>query len=187
MTLVQLRHLISLAETGSFSRSAEALFITQPALSRSIRSLEDELGQPLLDRIGWRSEPTAFGREVLARARRLVAEADELRAVAERLRTGATGQLQLGLGSGPAAILAVPLMRRMAVRFPAVHLDITVAPSAVLEEALRQRRVDALAPMATSNSSTRGRVKFPQARTVRSVSQSAESLMARRWAASLSR
>jgi DNA-binding transcriptional LysR family regulator len=144
MTLVQLRHLISLAETGSFSRSAEALFITQPALSRSIRSLEDELGQPLLDRIGWRSEPTAFGREVLARARRLVAEADELRAVAERLRTGATGQLQLGLGSGPAAILAVPLMRRMAVRFPAVHLDITVAPSAVLEEALRQRRVDAL-------------------------------------------
>ena len=42
-------------------------------------------------------------------------------------------------------------------------------------------------PMATSNSSTRGRVKFPQARTVRSVSQSAESLMARRWAASLSR
>jgi hypothetical protein len=42
-------------------------------------------------------------------------------------------------------------------------------------------------PMATSNSSTRGRVKFPQARTVRSVSQSAESLMARRWAASLRR
>ena len=43
------------------------------------------------------------------------------------------------------------------------------------------------APMATSNSSTRGRVKFPQVRTVGSVSQSAESLMARRWAASLSR
>ena len=43
------------------------------------------------------------------------------------------------------------------------------------------------APMATSNSSTRGRVKFPQARTLGSVSQSAESLMARRWAASLSR
>lgn len=144
MTLVQLRHLISLAQTGSFSRSAEALFITQPALSRSIRGLEDELGQPLLDRIGWHSELTAFGREVLARAQRLVAEADELRAVAERLRSGATGRLKLGLGSGPAAILAVPLMRRMAVHFPAVHLDITVGPSAVLEEALRQRQLDAL-------------------------------------------
>ena len=41
MTLVQLRHLISLAQTGSFSRSAAALFLTQPALSRSIRALEE--------------------------------------------------------------------------------------------------------------------------------------------------
>ena len=53
MTLVQLRHLLSLAQTGSFSKSALALFLTQPALSRSIRALEAELGQPLFDRIGW--------------------------------------------------------------------------------------------------------------------------------------
>jgi DNA-binding MarR family transcriptional regulator len=44
MTLVQLRHLVALAKSGSFSRSAQALFLTQPALSRSIRALEDELG-----------------------------------------------------------------------------------------------------------------------------------------------
>ena len=55
MTLVQLRHLISLAQSGSFTRSAEALFLTQPALSRSIRALEEELGQPLFDRLGRRS------------------------------------------------------------------------------------------------------------------------------------
>ncbi|WP_157991659.1 LysR family transcriptional regulator, partial [Caldimonas tepidiphila] len=72
MTLVQLRHLISLAESGSFSRSAEALCLTQPALSRSILALEQELGQPLFDRIGRRSELTPFGREALARARQLV-------------------------------------------------------------------------------------------------------------------
>ena len=72
MTLVQLRHLISLAQTGSFSKSADALFLTQPALSRSIRALEDELGQPLFDRIGRRSELTPFGREVVERARQLV-------------------------------------------------------------------------------------------------------------------
>ena len=61
MTLVQLRHLASLAQTGSFRRSAEALFLTQPALSRSIQALEEELGQRLFDRIGWRSELTPFG------------------------------------------------------------------------------------------------------------------------------
>ena len=47
MTIVQLRHLISLAQTASFSKSAGLLFLTQPALSRSIRALEVELGQPL--------------------------------------------------------------------------------------------------------------------------------------------
>jgi len=72
MTLVQLRHLISLAESGSFSKSAQALYITQPALSRSIRALEDELGMLLFDRVGRRIELTAFGREVVERANQLV-------------------------------------------------------------------------------------------------------------------
>ena len=86
MTLVQLRHLISLARTGSFSKSAQALHLTQPALSRSIRALEDELGMPLFDRVGRSNELTAFGREVLDRSRHLVSEADELRDSGRRLR-----------------------------------------------------------------------------------------------------
>ena len=52
MTLVQLKHLIELANSGSFSQSALKLHLTQPALSRSIKALEDELGQALFDRIG---------------------------------------------------------------------------------------------------------------------------------------
>src|SRR2546427_5686677 len=87
MTLVQLRHLISVAQTGSFSRSAEAMHLTQPALSRSVRALEQELGIPLFDRIGRHSELTAFGREMLGRARALVAEADELRDRGRQLRS----------------------------------------------------------------------------------------------------
>ncbi len=85
MTLVQLKHLISLAETGSFSKSAGLLFLTQPALSRSIRSLEQALGQPLFDRVGRHSELTPFGQEALARARELVQAADELRRAGQRL------------------------------------------------------------------------------------------------------
>jgi hypothetical protein len=57
---------------------AEALFLTQPALSRSLRALEDEMGQPLFDRVGRRSELTPFGREVLERGRQVVFEVDEL-------------------------------------------------------------------------------------------------------------
>ncbi|BDI08104.1 LysR family transcriptional regulator [Sphaerotilus microaerophilus] len=144
MTLVQLRHLVSLAQTGSFSRSAEALHLTQPALSRSIRSLEDELGQPLFDRIGWRSEPTPFGREVLARARRLITEAEDLQETAERLQAGQAGRLRVGLGSGPGAILTVPILRHMATHHPAAQVEFARGHTALLEQALRERRLDAL-------------------------------------------
>src|SRR5256885_3405188 len=95
MTLVQLRHLRSVSQTGSFSRSAEAMHLTQPALSRSVRALEQELGIPLFDRIGRHSELTAFGREMLGRTRALVAEADELRDRGRQLREGAAGTVRV--------------------------------------------------------------------------------------------
>ena len=87
MTLVQLRHLLALADSGSFSRAAEAVCLTQPALSRSIQTLEDELGQPLFDRLGRHSELTPFGRAMAARARQVLDDADALRALL--LQTGA--------------------------------------------------------------------------------------------------
>lgn len=52
MTLTQIRHFIGLAQAGSFVKASGQLFLTQPALSRSIKSLEDELGQLLFDRTG---------------------------------------------------------------------------------------------------------------------------------------
>jgi DNA-binding transcriptional LysR family regulator len=103
LTLVQLRHLLSLARTGSFSKSAGVLFITQPALSRSIRALETELGQPRFDRIGRHSELTPFGRDALERARELVLAADELRERGRLAGDGQEGMLRIGMGSGPGA------------------------------------------------------------------------------------
>ncbi len=64
MTLVQLKHFLELAANGSFSKSAERLYLTQPALSRSIKSLEDELGQSLFDRVGRKNELTPFGQHI---------------------------------------------------------------------------------------------------------------------------
>ena len=144
MTLVQLRHLIALAETGSFRRAAELTFLTQPAFSRSIKALEDELGQRLFDRQGWRSEPTPFGLEVLQRARRLVLEADHLREDARRVQQGQTGTIRLGLGSGPGAILTLPLLRHMATHHPRAHQELSRANTTLLAVALRERRLDAL-------------------------------------------
>ena len=144
MTLVQLRHLISLAQTGSFSKSAVAVFLTQPALSRSIRALETELGQPLFDRIGRHSEVTPFGREVLERARQLVLAADDLRESGQQLARGMAGSLRIGLGSGPGALLMTPLLTQMATQHPQLHLEISRGRTDLLERSLRERAIDAL-------------------------------------------
>ncbi len=144
MTLVQLRHFVALAQSGSFSRSAEAVFVTQPALSRSIRALESEFGRPLFDRVGRRSELTPFGREVLARATRLVADADELAAAGGESGPMQTVQLRLGLGSGPGAALMTPLLEHGAGLHPRLQLSIARGHTEQLVHLLRERQLDAL-------------------------------------------
>lgn len=144
MTLVQLRHLISLAATGSFSQSAGAVFLTQSALSRSIRALETELGQPLFDRIGRHSEVTPFGREMVDRAREIVLAADDLHDRGQRLMRGMAGSLRIGLGSGPGAMLMTPLLMAVATRHPKLRLEISRGRTALLERSLRERTIDAL-------------------------------------------
>ncbi|WP_310738648.1 LysR family transcriptional regulator [Ideonella alba] len=144
MTLVQLRHLISLADTGSFSRAAERQHLTQPALSRSIAALEDEVGGRLFDRIGRRAEPTPLGRELLTRARQLVADADELVAQGQAVRGARAGTLRVGLGSGPGALLTVPLLQRVAAQGQGLRLELRRGGTALLVDALRARALDAL-------------------------------------------
>lgn len=144
MTLVQLRHLIALAQTGSFSKAAQAQFLTQPALSRSIRALEDELGMPLFDRVGRRIELTAFGRATLERARQLVSDAEELQGSGRRSREGERGVLRIGMGSGPGAMLMTPLLMTIALEHPQVHVEIARGGTELLVQSLRARSLDAL-------------------------------------------
>jgi DNA-binding transcriptional LysR family regulator len=144
VTLVQLRHLIALAESGSFSKAAQAVYVTQPALSRSIRALEDELGMPLFDRVGRRIELTSFGREALERARELVLEAAELRDSGRRMSQGQGGILRIGMGSGPGAMLMTPLLMHMATQQPKVRVAVARGGTELLTQALRARSLDAL-------------------------------------------
>jgi DNA-binding transcriptional LysR family regulator len=144
MTLVQLRHLIALADTGSFSRAAERVNLTQPALSRSIQSLEEELGAALFDRIGRRAELTPMGREILDRARLLVLDAQDLQERARATAQGRTGRLRVGMGSGPAALLATPLLLQVAATRPQWRVEVARGATELLAQRLRARTLDAL-------------------------------------------
>lgn len=143
MTLVQLRHFVLLADVGSFVQASAALFLTQPALTRSIQALEDELGGALFDRLGRRIALTPFGREALARARRLVSDAEALKQAGQGLHGGLIGQLRVGLSSGPGALLSTPLMLHMAEHHPRLQLHISRGSTAVLLDALRAQKLDA--------------------------------------------
>jgi len=130
MNLKHLAHWLALAETGSFSRAAEKLHITQSALSRSIQVLEDDLGGPLVDRVGKKNELTPLGRSVLERARRIVHEAHELK--------------QVGLGSGPGAMLMTPWLKYMAEHHPSVQVAVSRGSTELQLMQLRERQLDAL-------------------------------------------
>ncbi len=144
MNIKHLEHLLGLADTGSFSRAAEKLFITQSALSRSIQSLEDDLGAKVLDRIGKRNELTPLGLDVVARARHIVRDAAELRHSAQLLQQGGKGSISVGLGSGPGALLTTPLMCAAAGHFPGMRVSITRGSTELQIQQLRSRQLDAM-------------------------------------------
>ena len=144
MTLVQLRHFLELANTGSFSKSAVKLHVSQPALSRSIKTIEDEFGHQLFDRVGRKSELTAFGQYIYVQARELVDRANNLKQSGQQLLSGQTGKVRIGLGSGPGALLMTPLLAHMANEYPQGHLEISRGSTSLLVQALRDRHLDAL-------------------------------------------
>jgi DNA-binding transcriptional LysR family regulator len=144
MTLVQLRHFLELANTGSFSKSAVKLHVSQPALSRSIKTIEDEFGHQLFDRVGRKSELTAFGQYIYVQARELVDRANNLKQSGQQLLSGQTGKVRIGLGSGPGALLMTPLLAHMATEYPQGHLEISRGSTLLLVQALRDRHLDAL-------------------------------------------
>jgi DNA-binding transcriptional LysR family regulator len=96
MDLRLVEHFVATAEAGSMALAARRLHVSQPALSRQIRELERVLGVRLFDRIGRRIVLAADGREMLARSRHLLAEAESLRQRGAALGGGKGGILRLG-------------------------------------------------------------------------------------------
>jgi DNA-binding transcriptional LysR family regulator len=142
--LVQLRHLIALAEMGSFTHAARTVNRSQPAFSRSIAELESDLGIALIDRVGHSNELTFIGRAVLEHARQVVFEADELaRCVVDHIE-GRAGHFRFGLGSTPAALLMEPLLTYAANSQPMLKITLSGGPMEQQVEALRARQLDAL-------------------------------------------
>ena len=142
MQLRQLQHLVALAEQGSFGRAAQAVHLSQPALSRSIDSLEESLQASLIDRAYGTVRFTQAGELVLARARELLADAQQIQRDVLQLEGLAIGSLAVGLGPFAASTLGRMALSQMTQRHPQLLMRMEVADPASLCERLHRRQLD---------------------------------------------
>lgn len=124
--LRQLRHFVALAEHGHFARAAEAVHLSQPALSRSIQALEASLDCRLVDRHSRGISLTAHGRLVLEHARRLLAGSRSLQNAVAQLGNLQLGDLRLGAGPYPAARLVPRAIGRLAGAYPRIRIELSI-------------------------------------------------------------
>ena len=126
MDLRRLRHVVALATHASFAQAAEAVHLSQPAFSRSIQSLEEELGVELFTRGQRRITPTAYGKLVVERAQRMLAEAKGLQRDVKRMRASEFGEIAFGCGPIPAAALLEPMLTRVTRDHPSIRTRVEI-------------------------------------------------------------
>lgn len=124
MDIQNLRAFISVAENGSFSRAAEQLFITQPAVSKRIATMEKRLATRLFDRIGHRIQLTDGGRILLKRGRLLIQEMEDMQREVTSLSGEISGRLQIATSHHIGLHRLPPILRQYTRKYPDVSLDI---------------------------------------------------------------
>lgn len=142
MELRQLEYLVSVVDTGSFSRAAVALNLAQPSVSRQVALLEQDLGQRLLERTGRGVVLTEAGEIVLAHARAMLESAQQARAQVRELSTRPSGRVVVGLPPRVALGLSVPLIQRFREQFPHAVITVLEGLSLSLRESLIAGRLD---------------------------------------------
>ena len=143
MNLRDLRYLVALADHKHFGRAAEASHVSQPTLSTQVRKLEDELGVALVERSPRNVLLTEVGREISARARRILRDVDELRELARRTRDPESGSVRLGMFPTLGPYLLPHVVQRIRARFPRLELLLVEEKTPVLLQQLAEGRLDA--------------------------------------------
>ncbi|WP_217358551.1 LysR substrate-binding domain-containing protein [Ruegeria atlantica] len=142
MDVSQLRTVIHVAELGSLSKAADRLHIAQPALSRQVRLLEEELGVRLFNRHGRGMVVTEAGQEVLRHAQRIMSELEEIRASVADEDAPLRGHVSIGMPPTVADILSIPLVSAFRASHPEATLRIVSAYSGYLLDWLHRGQVD---------------------------------------------
>src|SRR6201985_1926459 len=144
MELRHLRYFLAIGEEQHYGRAARRLRVAQPALSRQIQDLEEELGFELFDRLPRGVKLSSAGKLFLEDARRILAEISDAAARAGHAARGLSGTLRIGFTENSCWRGAVPeSFRRFRELQPDAELQLQPSPSAKQIEAIRSGRLDA--------------------------------------------
>jgi LysR family transcriptional regulator, cys regulon transcriptional activator len=144
VNLQQLRYLCAVVDHGlNVSVAADALFTSQPGISKQIRQLEDELGVPIFIRQGKRlAALTAGGEVIVATARRALQELNNLKRVGAEFKSEDTGSLAIATTHTQARYVLPPVLKRFAERYPKVRLLLHQGNPAQVAEQTQRAEVD---------------------------------------------
>lgn len=142
MELRALKAFVEVVRQGGFSEAAKVVFTTQSAVSKAVRQLEDELGLPLLNRIGHRATLTDAGEVVYRRAIAILAGRDDLLAELSELRGLTRGTLRLGLPPIGNDALFAPVFAVFRSRYPGIEIRLVEQGAKRLEEMVLADEVD---------------------------------------------
>jgi DNA-binding transcriptional LysR family regulator len=131
-----------IARHGSFSRAAESLRLSQPAVSLHMRQLEARCGTALLERVGKRAFPTPAGTVLLEHAGRTFAELEAAQEALRQLRGVVAGRLRLGTGATASIHLLPALLRRMRARYPELELIVVTGNAPEIAAAVAANELD---------------------------------------------
>ncbi len=138
MQIGQVEAFLAIVRHGSLTRAAEALFVTQPALTGRLKGLEDEVGAPLLVRTRRGVRLTDAGRAFLPHAERAMRSLEEGRRAITDVQGGIVGDLRLGAAPAVSTYFLPAVLRRFALLNPAVRLTVRTGHSEeILELVLR--------------------------------------------------
>src|SRR5262247_1114149 len=139
---VHLRTLHEITRLQSFSRAAEALRLSQPAVSLHVRQLEEALGVPLLERVGKRTAATPAGALLLERGGRALAALEAAAASIHALRGVVAGRVRVGTGATASIYLLPQILRRLRARYPAIELVIVTGNTTEIAKAVAENALD---------------------------------------------
>ena len=162
MELRQLRYFVAVAEEGNISRAAKKIFLTQPALSRQIKALEEEIGQCLLERQAHSIRLTPVGESLLREARELLQHAEQM---LERVRGAGRGvRLRVGYAPSLAAGMLSAAVENFTQAHPNARVELFDLATKEMLAGLESDKLDVAVTVAQPNE-TRGIVWTPLARS----------------------